>query len=265
MKTLPALFGFARRFTLSVLLLALLLIPANAQELEPRGFVNDFGGTLAASQRQQLEALLRQVQRQTGVNFAVATVDSIPQGEDIALYTTQLAHRWGIGEKETDKGALLLVNMGRGQGQRGVFLATGYGLEGDLPDGKVGQLLDQVTVPYLREGDFFSAFVATALTVGRIVEPEVQIQLPQGMARQQPQMQGEGPGLIGSLLMLFLLVVLLSSRFGRTLLFGMILGSLLGGRSGGWGSGGFGGGGFGGGFGGFGGGGFGGGGAGRPF
>lgn len=233
---------------------------------EPTGLVNDYAGLLTSSERSQLEALAREIKNKADIEVAFATMDSIPEGQDIALYTTELAHRWGVGGKESDRGAMILYSTGRADGDRQVFLATGYGLEGDIPDGYAGRIRDQVLIPYLKRGETLNAFAGAALAIVERVAPNANItgNAPSRMSREQRE--PKGPGVIGIIVMIALLVLLSSSRLGRGMLFGMLLGSMFGGHRGRWGGGGgFGGGGFGGGFGGFGGGGFGGGGAGGSF
>ncbi len=262
--------GKLPRGLFAALFLAVLLLPccnAFAQDPYPKpvGFVNDYANLLTPAERARLESLCREVAEKAKIEIALVTMDSIPEGQDISLYAVELGHKWGVGRKGTDRGALLLFNTGRAGGGRRVYLATGYGLEGDIPDARAGQILDRVTIPYLREGRVFEGLAATVLQVTRIVAPDAQItgELPRG-PRPVRGRRGKGGGLLGTLFMLFIFLALMSSRFGRSILFGLLLGSMLGGR-GSWGGGGFGGGGFGGGFGGFGGGGFGGGGAGRSF
>jgi uncharacterized protein len=257
-----------RTFRLIALLVALVIVASfsHAQVYpQPRGFVNDYANLLSVSEVQRLDALCLEVKQKADIELAYVTMDSIPEGQAISLYTVELGHEWGVGTKGTDRGGMVLYSTGRADGNRQVFFATGYGLEGDIPDGYAGQIRDQVLIPYLREGKVFDAFAATTVAIVQRVEPNVQLTgAPQYQRRALPE--NEGPSLIGLLVMIGIFILMSSSRFGRTMLFGMLLGSLMGGHRGRWGGGsGFGGGGFGGGFGGFGGGGFGGGGAGGSF
>lgn len=256
------------RIVLSVLLVTVFIATAvfgQADERypEPQGYVSDFAGVISPSHQQQLENILREIKQKTGVELALVTMDSIPEGQDISLYAVELGHHWGVGSKDTDKGALLLLKNGEA-GDRDIYLATGYGLEGDINDAKAGRILDEVTIPLIQQRGVAEAFAATAVRIAQIVDPNVELSgVPQRQGRRAQQ-ESDGPGIIGLIFMFILILVLSRSRLGRGMLFGMLLGGLLGGHRGRWGGGGgFGGGGFGGGFGGFGGGGFGGGGAGR--
>jgi len=226
----------------------------------PTGFVNDYAGLLNSSDKTRLESLAREISEKAKIEISFVTMDAIPEGEDISLYTVELGHAWGVGKKGTDRGAVLLYKTGSGDGSgRQVYLATGYGLEGDVPDGVAGRILDQVTIPYLREGRVFEAFASTGAEIVRLVEPDVQLTGAVSPRMRSNRSSDQEVSPFGLIFMLIIVAILMSSRTGRAFLFGMLLSSMLGGRRGG------GGGGFGGGFGGFGGGGFGGGGAGRSF
>lgn len=258
-----------RRFSAIANLLVVLLIlvagTARGQTSYPKaqGFVSDYTGSVSRSDRAMVEQLCREIQQKAKIELAFVVMDTIPGGEDIALYATELGHSWGVGTKGTDRGALTLYKIGASDGKRQIHIATGYGLEGELPDAKVGQILDQVTIPYLRQNQIGQAFAATAVTITGIAAPDVQLTGAPPLQRQMSRRGNEEMSPVGMIIMIVIIMIMMSTRFGRAMLFGMLLSGMFGGRRGGWGGGGgFGGGGFGGGFGG---GGFGGGGAGRSF
>ena len=61
-----------------------------------------------------------------------------------------------IGKKSKDNGLLLLWSTG----DRRVRVEVGYGLEGVLPDGKVGAILDAYVMPKFRSGEFDEGLLA---------------------------------------------------------------------------------------------------------
>ncbi len=228
------------------------------------GYVNDYAQVLTPSQRNQLEQICREANEKAGVQIAIVTMDSIPGGDVISSYATELADHWGVGNARTDLGALLFFKKETDTERRRVFLATGYGLEAHVPDGLAGEILDKYVVPHLDQGEPAIAFANAVAAITYYVNPDVQLT---GQSNQYPARRRNNVNPFGLIPMIIILLLMSRSRLGRHMLMGMMLGSMMGGGRGGWGggSGGFGGGfgGFGGGFGGFGGGGFGGGGAGR--
>ena len=147
-------------------------------------------------------------------------------------------------------------------------IETGYGLEGILPDGLVGEIRDRYMVPYLKQDKFGEGLLAGALTVSRIIAKDAGIELAGQMPKKTVKKKAAGFSLF-PILIILIIVMLISKRRGGSWLFflPLLFGLGSGGRGSGYGSGGFGGsfGGFGGGFGGFGGGMSGGGGAGGGF
>lgn len=85
---------------------------------------------------------------QQGVELVVVTLTSI-EPEAPEVYRTMLFEQWGIGGSE-DSGLLIMLVTG----SRDIQVEVGYGLEGVLPDGKVGAILDQFVVPHLALNDY---------------------------------------------------------------------------------------------------------------
>jgi uncharacterized protein len=253
----------------ALLLAALVPCAARAQapNLKPQGYINDFAGVLSPATRQQLTALATELDQKTKSQLAVVTVHSL-DGQPIDDYSIALAEKWGIGSKKAgDTGVMLLLAIGDHKSR----IEVGYGIEPILTDGMTGDILRSM-VPDLRRGDYNAAVTMGAAQVASVIAKANHVQLTgmPNLPRRQPG-QGQGSPLGGLLwlLILFGLPFLMFPRrrrggwYGGSMsgfIIGGILGSMLGGggRGGGFG----GGGGFSsGGFGGFGGGGFGGGGA----
>jgi uncharacterized protein len=267
-----------------VLLLMLWWSPANAQTAQsplpqPTGYVNDYAGVVDSATKERLETTLGNLDRQQQIQFSVVTVDTTG-GQEIFDYSMAVARGWGIGSKDTQKASLLLVVAIK---DRKYFTQVSRHLEGDLPDGLVGQIQREQLVPAFKAGEYGQGIADTVNTYIATVAQKngfsTDTIFPAGTARvtDRPAARKSSPwGSLASLLfgavILVIVLLVIRGRGGRGggggLLTGLLLSSLLnrgrGSGSSGWGGGGFGGGGSsGGGFGGFGGGGdFGGGGAG---
>ncbi len=242
---------------------------ASAQSLAPipplTGPVVDRAGLLSPSERAVLDTLARELQGKTGAQMAVLTVESTAP-EEIFAYGLRVAEAWQLGSREKDDG-LLLVLASR---DRKLRFFTGYGLEGVLPDGKLGRILDREAIPQLQRGAPGEAVVAAMQAAAGEIAAAAGVELTGVAPRAPPPIDPVWRHLLLiALLIVFLLLVTFASpgarsrRRYRPVLWGGGLGGI---GSGGFGGGYRGGGGFGGtgGFGG-GGGGFGGGGAGRSW
>lgn len=111
------------------------------------GRVVDQAGILSAATNAQLTQTLEQFERDSGRQVVVATVKSL-QGFPIEDYGYQLGRVWGIGEKDQNTGAILLV----APNERQVRIEVGYGLEGELTDAVARHILDQFILPQFRSG-----------------------------------------------------------------------------------------------------------------
>jgi uncharacterized protein len=222
------------------------------------GAVNDFAGVIPADAVDRMARLSQEVLEKTGTAIVVATVKDAGDNEP-DMYANELYQAWGIGKKGEDKGVLIFLALR----ERKVRIETGYGVEGILPDGLVGEILDRYVTPYLKKGDYGAGLENAMIAVSQVVARDARITLTGDTAvKPLPGTSRNNRGNVIPLIILFLAMIpLLATRQGRAMLPFLILALLSGGRGGG--GGGFGG--FGGGYGGFGGGSSGGGGASRDF
>jgi uncharacterized protein len=221
----------------------------------PHGAVNDFANVIDSANAARMEALAREVLQKTDTAVVVATVSTIGENEDYSLYANGLYKAWGIGKKGKDKGVLIFLTVK----ERQVRIETGYGVEGFLPDGLVGEILDKYVVPLLKEGNYGKALYNGMYACSVYIAKDANVQLSGSPAPYRTKARAEKKGINVFAVIFFLIVaaLLLGTRTGRSMLPWLLLLFLSGSRGGG--------GGFSGGFGGFGGGDSGGGGAGRSF
>ncbi len=263
----PVAARFCRVAALAILFCAF-ASALDTSKLKPTGYVNDFAHVIDPRFAAAIEAYCGNVERATGAQFAIVTVDSL-EDEPVEDVAVRLFKEWGIGKKGTDEGLLVLLAIK----DRKNRVEVGYGLEPIIPDGYAGGVLRGIR-PILRQGNYGGALLAAAQQFGQRIAQAKGVTIEGQPPPQRGSGDPNGGGLVGIIIGFVVLMLFLRAigggRGGRGggggLLAGMLLGSMMGRRGGGWGGGGFGGGGFGGGgggggFGGFGGGSSGGGGA----
>jgi uncharacterized protein len=207
---------------------------------KPRGYVTDEAHILDAATINQIEQLSVELEEKTSAELGVVTISSL-EGRDIEGYASDLFQKWGLGKKGKDNGVLLLIAPNDRRGR----LEVGYGLEGLIPDGLAGRILDEAVIPFFRQGNMAGGVLSGAMQTAQIIAQGHNVQLtriPNGYKRQLNQRKSRSPLSLGLGFLLFLIMLILFVR--HPLLFWLLLSGRGGG--GGWGGGGFGGGGFGG-------------------
>lgn len=232
---------------------------------EPRGLVNDFANVIPPSYEEKIVSVTSELLKKTGVPVVVVTMPDIG-GAEYNDYANRLFSTWGIGKKGEDKGVLIFVTVK----ERKMRIETGYGVEGILPDGLVGEIRDRHMIPYLRQDKYGEGILNGTMAVALEIAKDSGVELTGRTPVSRPENKRRSSGLsFLPFLIIFILIVFGGVRGRGSWLFLLPILFGLGGRGGryGGGGGGFGGsfGGFSGGFGGFGGGMSGGGGAGGSF
>jgi uncharacterized protein len=138
----------------------------------PRGFVNDFAGVLDNDTAAHLEALIGELKAKTGAEIAVVTVDSTKPLSEFD-YAMKIAESWKPGAAGKDNGVVFLTAVR----DRRMFILTGYGIEGALPDGRVGELRDRLIVPRFRAGDMAGGIRAGTEAMAAIIAQEYGVDL----------------------------------------------------------------------------------------
>jgi uncharacterized protein len=222
----------------------------------PPRLVNDFAHVMTADQIAQLESKLVAYDDSTSIQIAVVTVQTTGDTviEDFAL---RILRDWKVGNKKTNNGLVILAAI---QDHK-VYIATGYGMEGVLPDITSKEIVENEIVPNFKDQNYYHGFDLAADAIIKASHGEYVA--PSGY--DQRKHQGSGGGNILGIIIFFVIIVVLISRgggrgggggmFSGSGILPFLIGNMLGGMGRGGGGGGFGGGGggFGGGGGGFGG------------
>src|SRR5215471_7939484 len=190
--------------------LALLVSNAYAldtSKLQPHGYVNDFARALDPGNAQALETYCGNLERATGVQMAIVTVDSL-EDEPIEDVANRLFRQWGIGKKGKDEGLLVILAI-RDRKQRA---EVGYGLESVITDGYAGSVLRGIR-PILRQGNYGGALLAAVEEFGSRIAQAKGVALTPSQVRpavglaQPEQGEHEGGGVLGIIFTVLILIL----------------------------------------------------------
>jgi uncharacterized protein len=126
------------------------------------GRVVDDAHLLSPAARERISGWLAGFEHDTGRQVVVATIKSL-QGATIEDYGYQLGRAWGIGQKDKNTGAILLV----APTERKVRIEVGYGLEGELTDAISSTIVNQELLPQFRQGKYEAGILAGTAAILR--------------------------------------------------------------------------------------------------
>jgi len=232
---------------------------------KPDRYFNDYAGVVDRTTASEMNEQLAQFERDTSTQIVVAIYRTMQSESSVADYTQRIAQTWGVGRQGRNNGAVLFVFVENRQ----MFIQTGYGVEGALPDAICFDITHNVIAPFFKKGDYTGGLQAGVTAMMQAVRGEYK---GTGRTRQEEESGKESAFPLGLAILLLIIIFLIMSSLRRNVRRGYgysgwggpYIGGF-GGSGGGWSGGGSSGGG--GGFSGFsgGGGGFGGGGAGSSW
>lgn len=114
------------------------------------GNIVDKAEVLTAEQEETLNKKLADYTTKTGVEIGVLTVNTI-ENDYLENFSISVAREWGIGKKDANNGALLLIVVE----QRQLRIEVGTGLEGELTDARSGRIIRDRITPEFKNGNYY--------------------------------------------------------------------------------------------------------------
>ncbi|GAB3987278.1 hypothetical protein GCM10028807_06900 [Spirosoma daeguense] len=169
----------------------------------PPRLVNDFVGILSGSERSQLEQKLKAYNDSTSNQITIVivkTTEPYPIGD----WAFQVGRKWGVGQKGKNNGLVLAWATQT----RKIYIATGYGLEGAVPDAIAKRIISNTIVPAFKQERYFQGLDEATTEI---------IQRARGEYKAEPKSDsdGEGIGTFVIFLIIFIIVIIIISRKNR--------------------------------------------------
>src|ERR1051325_5394392 len=209
----------------ALLLTAAAVLAANLPALTGR--VVDQANIIPAATRGEIETKLADLEAKSGIQFVVATVNSL-DGQEIEPYANTLFRTWQLGEKAKNNGVLLLV----APNEKRVRIEVGYGLEGTLTDALSKVIIANAIAPRFKAGDFGGGIARGVDDITTVLPPDPSEWQQRPSLRLDSQ-NSDGPAnwLLFALLIAVVALLIVSPTF-RWFFFNVALNLLLsGGRS----------------------------------
>ena len=128
-------------------------------------YVSNPDGILSSSAVATMDKILYALEQKTGIQTLVVAVTDI-KGGDCFEFAYQLGKQMGVGQKGRDNGLVILLSTD----ERCVQFATGYGLEGVLPDAICKRIQNRYMVQHFGKDDWDTGMVEGIRAVNSYLE-----------------------------------------------------------------------------------------------
>ncbi len=173
MKIKQKYFILSILFSLVIIIFPMITHAITLQEIpNPRqvnhGWVTDMANILSEQTENTLNQEISALEAKNGSEIAIVTLENTEGFTTPKQFTTELFNYWGIGKKGQDNGVLFMVSIG----DRRVEIETGYGIEGILPDSKVGNIIDRKIIPQFKNNNYEKGVLDGTIALIDILENE---------------------------------------------------------------------------------------------
>lgn len=117
-------------------------------------YVSNPDGILSTQAVSTIDSLLHALEQKTGIQTLVAVVTGI-EGGDCFDFAHRLGQEMGVGQKERNNGLVVLLSTD----ERCIQFATGYGLEGTLPDAICKRIQNRYMLPHFANDNWDAGMV----------------------------------------------------------------------------------------------------------
>lgn len=187
------------------------IAPLSAEILpsKPAGYFNDYANVVDPARALRLNEQLAQFERETSTQLLVAVYPTMQSESSVDDYTHRIAQTWGVGQKDRNNGAVLFVFVQNHQ----MFIQTGYGLEGALPDATCFDITRNVIAPHFKQNDYTGGLEAGITAMMQAVKGEYK---GTGKTRRESEGQkGAGQFPIGLIIFLVIIVYFIFKNRAR--------------------------------------------------
>jgi uncharacterized protein len=175
---------------------------------KPAGYFNDYASVVDQQTALQLNEQLAQFERETSTQIVVAIYQTMESESSVDDYTQRVAQTWGVGQKGNNNGAVLFVFVQNHQ----MFIQTGYGVEGALPDATCFDITHNVIAPRFKQNDYAGGLQAGVTAMMQAVRGEYK-----GTGKTHLESKSNTSGIpVGLIIFVLILIFIIYTRFART-------------------------------------------------
>ena len=141
----------------------------NVQLTDRTRFVSDPADAIRPADEEALNRRIAALRDSFGVQIAIVVIPAYDGSayNSVRAFANELFNTWGIGNRETNRGLLILLTTGTDK--REIAFETGYGLEGELTDGLCKLIIDRRMTPVMKDGSYGEGLLAGVEEVRKVL------------------------------------------------------------------------------------------------
>ena len=136
--------------------------------------VYDQAQMLQPAEVQQLEQNVQAFAKQTSNQIVIITLSDLCGYEPSDL-SFKIMDEWGVGQADLDNGVIMLIKPKTADSKGQIFIATGRGLEGALPDGKIHIIWENEIIPQFKQNHYFQGILNGLNVIEQLAQKEYDI------------------------------------------------------------------------------------------
>lgn len=119
---------------------------------QPVGWTNDYEGIFSVSEKEKLDNLIIDFEKETTIELAIVTIDTVKtSSEKFEALSLHIAKTWGIGKKGKDNGILIAFS----KGYKKIRIQLGNGIEKNLSDQETKEIIEHDFIPEFKKGNYY--------------------------------------------------------------------------------------------------------------
>lgn len=179
----------------------------------PKTYYYDGLNLIDQKTKDHLTKVNKELEQKTGAQVIYVSLKDV---EDQPMQVgTELLNKWKIGDKKKENGVLILISQRKGEEKKDISIITGYGIEGRLNDGKVGRIIDDYMLAYMREGDFSKGVTEGFNAIVSQIAEEYQVELNGDYDEYSKDLEEDDEIDIRTLIIIFIFFIIFSRFFAR--------------------------------------------------
>lgn len=171
---------------------------------QPPRLVNDYAKVLSTKDADELERILVAYDDSTSNQIAVVLINTL-NDYPIEEYAHALFNKWGVGNKKTNNGILILAAIE----DRKIRIETGYGLEGAVPDIIANHIIQEDIAPNFRSGNYFEGLKSASASLIKAAAGEYKA--PDGYGNRR----NKGGKDIGTVIFVAIIIIIILANINR--------------------------------------------------